>query len=80
MLEKAASHKLAFLHILHLLLECPAICDLLEASLAAQVGHLHMHCIRKSCACHSCRICSASESLFLTKYPCMPMYVWWLQY
>lgn len=37
-LERAAGHKMAFLRILHLLLECPAICDLLEASLAAQVS------------------------------------------
>ncbi|BDA48281.1 hypothetical protein COCOBI_11-5410 [Coccomyxa sp. Obi] len=37
-LEKAASHKMAFLQILHLLLECPAICDLLEASLAPQAA------------------------------------------
>ncbi|CAL8465940.1 g5476 [Coccomyxa elongata] len=37
-LEKAASQKLAFLQVLHLLLECPAVCDLLEASLAAQAA------------------------------------------
>ena len=42
-LERAASHKLAFLQILHLLLECPALCDLLEASLAAQVVPMHTH-------------------------------------
>lgn len=47
MLEKAASHKLAFLQVLHLLLECPPVCDLLEASLAVQVDPMHMDCIRQ---------------------------------
>ncbi|KAK9902006.1 hypothetical protein WJX75_000979 [Coccomyxa subellipsoidea] len=37
-LEKAACHQAAFLQILHLLLECTAICDLLEARLAAQAA------------------------------------------
>ncbi len=37
MLERSACHQAAFLQLLHLLLECPAICDMLEARLAAQV-------------------------------------------